>query len=182
MKKVFLTLLLMGLVNIGFSQNSKKINIESFETEIEASCDKIPEMDEVEFSTRCKKGGIEISFKDKTASGGCNGKILRTYTVSDACGNSNTYEQIITLKDTEKPKFLVLPPDLTFDNRVEYVESPHTKFPKVYDNCSTEITQEETVWDEYKDGVAKLYKKYTAIDGCGNKATHTQEITFTLEN
>jgi len=178
MKNIFISLLFIGLVNVGFSQNSKKISAVEFETQIEVSCDKIPGVESLEFATKCKNGGIEISHSDQRASEGCNAKIIRVVTVSDACGNSKVFEQTIQLKDTEQPKFLVLPPDLTFNNRVEYINSPHIKFPQVFDNCSTEIIQEEEVYDDYKDGVAKIFKTYIAIDGCGNKTKHTQEITF----
>jgi len=180
MKNIFITLLFVGLISSSFGQNSKKISIVNFEARIEASCDKIPGIEDLEFSTKCKKGGIEISHLDQKVSGGCSSNILRTVTVTDACGNSKNFEQIIEVRDTEKPKFLVLPPDLTFNNRVEYRDSPHTKFPQVFDNCSSEIMQEEKVYDDYKDGEAKIFKTYIAIDGCGNKATHTQEITFIL--
>lgn len=178
MKNIFISLLFIGLVNVGLSQNSKKISAVSFEAQVEASCDKIPGIENLEFATKCKNGGIEVSHSDQRVSEGCNATISRTISVSDACGNSKVFVQTIQLKDTEKPKFLVLPPDLTFSNRVEYRDSPHTKFPQVFDNCSSEIIQEEEVYDDYKDGVAKIYKKYIAIDGCGNKTTHTQEITF----
>ena len=178
MKNIFISLLFIGLINVGFSQNSKKISIVNFEAQIEASCDKIPGIENLEFSTKCKNGGIEITHLDQRVSGGCSANILRTVTVSDACGNTKDFEQVIRLKDTEKPKFLVLPPDLTFNNRVEYQESPHTKFPQVFDNCSSEVIQEEKITDSYKEGEAKIFKTYIAIDGCGNKATHTQEITF----
>lgn len=180
MKNIFLSILFIGLINVSFSQNSKKISAVTFESQIEVSCDKIPSLEDLEFTTKCKNGGIEITHSDNRMSEACDAVIQRTITVSDACGNSKVFEQTIQLKDTEKPKFLVLPPDLTFNNRVEYRDSPHTKFPQVFDNCSTEIIQDEKIILEDKDGVPKLYKTYIAIDGCGNKTTHTQEITFNL--
>ena len=181
MKNIILLLISLTFAGTGYSQNSKKIKPVKFDVQIEASCDKIPGSENVSFSTKCNEGDVKVTFKDQKASGTCAGSLLRTYTVKDACGNSKTFEQVINVVDKTAPSFIVLPPNLTFNNRVEYQDSPHTKFPAVIDNCSSEVIENIELRDEYLNGVATLYRTYIATDVCGNKSSHTQVITFILE-
>jgi len=181
--KNFLALIVFSTLFVGVNaQNSKKIKIVNLEPQVEVSCDKIPGIEKVQFISKCKAGELQIDYTDVANEGACTTRINRTYTVTDACGNSATFEQTIEVMDRESPKFMVLPPNLTFDNRVDYINSAHVKFPEVFDNCSNNITKEESVRDEYLNGVPKLYKTYIATDACGNKITHIQEITFNLDH
>ncbi|MEM7162614.1 MAG: hypothetical protein AAF487_09280 [Bacteroidota bacterium] len=182
MKKVFILFIFSAFVLNTNAQNSKKIQIVDFEPEIEASCDNLPGKEKVEFSSKCKSGNIEVDYTDIAQESACLTLIERTYTVTDGCGNKATFDQIIKVEDKESPKFSVLPPNLTFDNRVEYINSPHIKFPQVFDNCSTEIFQEEKIKDHYENGEVKLFKTYIATDACGNQISHTQEILFNIDH
>lgn len=181
MKNIVLLLVSLTFAGAGYSQNSKKIKPIKFEAQVEASCEKIPGSENVSFSTKCKEGNVKVTFEDQRTSGTCAGDLLRTYIVEDACGNSKSFQQVINVVDKTAPSFIVLPPDLTFNNRVEYQDSPHTKFPLVKDNCSIDIIENIEVRSDIINGIPKLFKTYIAIDGCGNKSSHTQEITFNLE-
>ena len=181
MKNILLLLISLTFAGTGFSQDSKKIKAVKLDVQIEASCTTIPGPEIATFSTKCNEGDVVVTFVDKRTDTGCAGNISRTYTVTDACGNSKLFDQSIRVIDKEAPKFLVIPPNLTFSDRVEYQNSPHTKFPATKDNCSQEVIEEISIKTELVDGVPKLFKTYTAIDGCGNKKSHIQEITFNIE-
>jgi len=181
MKKIFGFIIVLCAFSIAQGQNSKKIKVENFETEIEAKCDAIPGIEIVEFSSKCKEGELQIDYTDRATENPCETNIERSYVVSDACGNKSTFVQNIIVRDTEKPKFISLPPNLTFSNRSEYINSPHVKFPAMTDNCSTEIEKREEIRDDYVNGQMKLYKVYIAKDACGNEIQHTQIITFDID-
>jgi len=47
---------------------------------------------------------VTITYSDMEVSGGsCQGRVIRTYTATDECGNSTTFEQFISLIDTVLP-------------------------------------------------------------------------------
>ena len=51
----------------------------------------------------CGDGGLTVTSSDGVPSGTCPITIIRTYTVTDACGNSSTAQQTITIDDTTSP-------------------------------------------------------------------------------
>ena len=51
----------------------------------------------------CGDGGLTVTSSDGAPSGTCPITIIRTYTVTDACGNSSTAQQTITIDDTTAP-------------------------------------------------------------------------------
>ena len=181
--KSLLVLACALVVAIGINaQNSKKIKVKSFEENIVLSCDNIDSKTNVSFTTKCKEGSLQIDQKDISVGGGCAGKIKRIYTVTDACGNQAAFEQIIELKDEIAPVFEMVPPEVTFSNRIDYMESPLTKFPPVRDNCSAAIEKEELiVSDSFENGIMTLTKMYIATDGCGNKTEYQQLIHFDID-
>ena len=181
MKNILLLLISLAFAGTGFSQDSKKIKAVKLDALVETSCTSIPGPEIASFSSKCKEGEVAVEFVDKRLDSSCAGDIMRTYTVTDACGNSKKFDQAIRVLDEEAPKFLVTPPDVTFADRMAYQDSPDTKFPSTTDNCSQEIIEEVSIRDEFVDGVTKLFKTYTVIDGCGNKRSHVQEITFNIE-
>lgn len=164
------------------AQNSKKIKIKSFNESISLSCDNLSANSDVSFTTKCKEGELEVKREDISISGGCIGKVKRTFTVTDACGNEAKFEQTIELKDETPPIFEMVPPEVTFSNRIDYRDSPLTKFPPVKDNCSVEIQKEESIInDSFENGIMTLTKLYIATDGCGNKTEHQQLIHFDID-
>ncbi len=55
-------------------------------------------------------GIVEVGYQD-VASGECPMTITRTWTLTDACGNTQTCDQTITVNDTEDPFIEVCPED-----------------------------------------------------------------------
>ena len=52
------------------------------------------------------EGGLEVDFSDVTIEDGCPEIIERTWTSTDACGNTGSCVQIITIDDTAPPSII----------------------------------------------------------------------------
>ncbi|MEO5906364.1 MAG: hypothetical protein ABIQ11_06540, partial [Saprospiraceae bacterium] len=112
---------------------------------------------------------------------GCNGTgiIRRTWKVTDACGNSTTCNQIITVTDLLKPT-LFCPPPSTIS--CEAPRSPDfTGAASAMDNC----TPVESLVISFSDDVSALFgcngtgmlrRNWLVTDLCGNTSTCIQNI------
>ena len=101
------------------------------------------------------------------------GVLERTYTATDACGNTSSIIQYISLQDTTAPVF-ECPSNLTYECDEEVLETPT---PFVSDNCGLEVnvTFEET---ETGDSCERIITRtWTAVDYCENEGVCTQVIT-----
>lgn len=75
------------------------------------SCEEpIPDPSILNVSDNCP-GDIEIIFEEESVPGVCIDGLLRTYTVTDACGNSTSLQQQITIDDITPPEFIQPPVD-----------------------------------------------------------------------
>jgi hypothetical protein len=105
--------------------------------------------------------------------------ITRTYRGSDACGNTATCSQTITVNDQT-------PPTLNCPATVNLNCNP-TSWPAgtatATDNCTGTVTVTSVLNnDESGAGCSKTRTRtYTATDVCGNTATCTQTYTYTID-
>ncbi|MBI1266662.1 MAG: T9SS type A sorting domain-containing protein, partial [Cryomorphaceae bacterium] len=102
----------------------------------------------------------------------CGYQIVRTYTAVDACGNSSSAQQTITVTDTVDPVFVSLPQDITV-NCDEVTIAPSLM---ATDNCDemVQVTLSEVVGEGCPYTITRTW---TAIDDCGNTAVATQIVT-----
>ncbi|SDB41804.1 gliding motility-associated C-terminal domain-containing protein [Flavobacteriaceae bacterium MAR_2010_188] len=126
--------------------------------------------------------GIEATYKDETAVGDCPGsiEITRTWTLMDACGNTNTQTQMISVSDTTAPTFTA-PAAITIECDVNVDDVSVTgDVTNEADNCSTGI--EATYTDEILEGACansyQIKRTWTLMDECENTNTQTQLITI----
>src|SRR5206468_11325771 len=103
----------------------------------------------------------------------------RHRTVTDACGNSLSQDQTITVKDTTAPSFATFPQDAI-------VECPNSTEPAATgeatgaDTCSTTAISHT---DTSVDGncaakvVKTITRHWTVTDACGNSTSQDQTIT-----
>ena len=103
-----------------------------------------------------------------------NNIITRTWTVTDACGNSTSEVQTITLHDLTNPVFDFTPADQTLDCTADYALEMAT----ATDACTGVTVTYVDVESFPCEGSRVIERTFTAVDGCGNAATHLQTISF----
>lgn len=124
---------------------------------------------------------LEATYTDESELGSCPGSVMitRTWTLTDACGNTNTQEQIISVMDTTAPQFTV-PPMATLECDEDVNDLSITgDVTDESDNCSTGL--EATYTDEIKPGSCTnsymITRTWTLVDECDNTNTQTQTIS-----
>ncbi len=120
-------------------------------------------------------GEVTLELEETMEGEVCNQIITRTWTASDACGNSTTQTQIILVSDNEAPQFLSLPENLLL-NCGDAI--PAVEFPELIDNCdlNPNLTLEENTTSLGCEASFVITRTFTASDACGNIATHIQVI------
>jgi len=107
----------------------------------------------------------------------CGFQLIRTRTATDACNNTTTFTQTVTVEDFAPPVLSFLPANATLDCSDAL---PEVVMPTAEDACSgfTEVTMTETVLQGTCPGAYTLFRTYRSSDLCGNEAIHTQTITI----
>ncbi|MDZ7878193.1 MAG: hypothetical protein U5L45_11010 [Saprospiraceae bacterium] len=120
-----------------------------------------------------------VVMSDNTIRGNCVGsyKIVRTWTATDACGNTSTASQEISVGDNAAPVFANVPTNLTVNCTGGSVPTAIT--PSVSDLCdqNPRVTFVETRENGTCVGSYKLIRTWTATDACGNSSTASQTIS-----
>lgn len=139
------------------------------QVEIERPCD---DYNGTYISATDNCNDLTIEFVDEMVSGGCQGRIIRSYEVADACGNISTFQQIITLSDSIDPTIAEMPENLI----IECGEEVPAFIPEFSDNCDDELTI-EAISGISMDGCEQVISRsWTATDNCGNSLTVSQEV------
>ena len=120
---------------------------------------------------------VTVTVTQVTGAAGCAGaQVIRTFTATDACGNTATASQTVTFEDTAAPVLSGVPAETT----VACGTSLPTSAPQVTDACGAAVL---TVADQRIDGPCSssyvVVRTFTATDACGNTATATQRINVT---
>jgi hypothetical protein len=140
----------------------------------------LPELDSIEVTDNCLTlVNITVAVDDTTSFSGTNNFILlRVYTAEDACGNSASCTQTITVSDTTAPVITCLA-DITVACAAD-VPLPELDSIVAIDLCDSLVTVTVAV-DDTTDIVCgnsyTLLRVYTAVDASGNSASCTQTIT-----
>ena len=126
-------------------------------------------------------GVIPAMFSQMIESGDCNGEatITRMWQLSDACGNSITHTQIITVTDTEGPSFS--PPPLPMDITLS-CEQPVPPAPMLTaaDLCDVPGMQSERVWinEIHYDNVGGDVGEFIEIAGTAGTDLSTYSLVL----
>ncbi|WP_066225405.1 gliding motility-associated C-terminal domain-containing protein [Formosa haliotis] len=106
--------------------------------------------------------------------------ITRTWTFTDACGNTTEVSQIITVADTTPP---TLVSDLDTEVLVNCTDVPAKPDLVFADNCSTDLTVDYTE-ENTSSGAANenylIIREWTVSDSSGNTSVFTQTITVNV--
>jgi len=143
---------------------------------ITVECDQLPPFGTVDAVDACGSF-INIQTSESQVAQDCGFLIVRVWTATDACGNSATASQEITVLDTTPPVLLNVPADVI----VSCTEVPEAAEVDAADNCDDELVL--SVTDEFSmDGCNTIISRiYRATDNCGNQAIATQTITVVDE-
>ncbi|NUY79707.1 gliding motility-associated C-terminal domain-containing protein [Flavobacterium sp. MAH-1] len=121
-------------------------------------------------------GEITAEGVDVTTPGNCANSfvIVRTWTFADACGNTSSVSQTITVNDNVAPVIAELPATST----IECPATPEFAQATATDNCAGDVTLtfEDATTQGQCAGSYSITRTWTATDACGNTATATQTI------
>ena len=123
----------------------------------------------------CDKSVVVLMNEVNTPNSPCGYTLKRTWTATDNCGNSSSKIQTITVIDTEAPKLLSVPTNIT----VECDAVPIAASPVASDNCDQNVDVKVVEVKALGNcpSAYTLTRTWTATDKCGNKSTKTQVVT-----
>ena len=143
-------------------------------TDITVDCSNVPPPSQVVVTDNCQASNSLNILLEELISPGCPFTITRTWRAVDACGNSSTFVQVITVEDTTAPVFTDTPTDLT----VDCSDIPPPYQITATDDCTSEDDLMITLEEEFGDGCPyNIIRTWTATDECGNSSSYTQIIT-----
>jgi hypothetical protein len=119
---------------------------------------------------------VTVSHADSAGDSNCfdGDVIIRTWTVTDDCGNSASADQVITLVDDVAPIFTSVPADVDLACSAAMPMDMAT----AEDVCSgSTVTFIDSEGDANCTGMAVITRTFTATDGCGNTSDAVQMIT-----
>jgi hypothetical protein len=135
-------------------------------------CDNIPAVPAVFATDNC--GDVVPTLAESSEDLGCETIITRTWTAVDACGNTATKVQVLTVVDTTDPFIVSAPANVT----IECDQPEPTEQPEFDDNCDDEL---EVIAISGINNVTEcgytIERTWTAIDNCGNAVSVSQTIT-----
>jgi len=111
---------------------------------------------------------------------GCVRTRTRTYTATDACGNTSTCQQVFTYTvDVTPPTFTSCPAGSNLGCNPTSIPAPGT--PTATDACGA-VTFTSSLGAEVGTGCVRTRTRtYTATDACGNTSTCQQVFTYTVD-
>jgi hypothetical protein len=141
-------------------------------------CDVVPAAGTPTATDNCDAAPAVTYLGEVRTNGNCpsNYTLTRTWKATDACGNTSTAEQVITVHDTTAPVLHDVPADAT----VECDAIPTAATPTATDNCDaapavTYLGEVRTNGDCPSNYT--LTRTWKATDACGNTSTAQQVIT-----
>jgi hypothetical protein len=145
-----------------------------------ASCESLPAVGTPLATDNCG-AAVTITYLGESApgnGGACPGNyaLIRTWSAQDACGNSATATQAITVQDMTPPVLTAVPANVT----VSCAAIPAVGTPTATDNC--DATPNVTYNGATRTNGAcpnsyTLKRQWTITDDCGNATTATQTLT-----
>ena len=144
---------------------------------VTVQCNSVPTVGTVTANDGCA-GTVNVGYNGQTiTAGACIDAytIVRQWTATDACGNTRTATQRITVIDTQKPNFTSTPANIT----VQCTAIPTATVPTATDNCDPVVAVTYNGETRTNGACANTYtltRRWTAADNCGNTRTISQRI------
>ena len=137
-----------------------------------ASCDAIPVPAGVTASDTCDPA-VTVMYSETNDVAAGSGTIVRTWTATDASGNSASAIQTITVVDTTPPMLAGVPADATASCDAIPVPAGVT----ASDTCDPAVTVMYSETNDVAAGSGTIVRTWTATDASGNSASAIQTIT-----
>jgi len=142
----------------------------------------VPAMTNLGYTDNCDPAGSVAGTDGAIIGGACGGTITRTWTITDACGNTSTTTQTITVDDTTPPT-ASNPATTTVPGGPAPAVDPAVVIDEA-DNCTAAPIV--AFVSESSDGAAcpeTITRIYSVTDDCGNtiNVTHTILITDPID-
>ena len=134
----------------------------------------IPVMANLAWDDNCDGNGT-VSGTDVSNGLSCPEVITRTWTYSDACGNTTTRTQFITVHDTQDPSLPAAPANATVQC---YADVPPMQSMTWTDNCDGSGTLTGVEVSSGTTCPEILTRTWSYTDGCGNNVTRSHTITI----
>ncbi|OXB02441.1 HYR-like domain-containing protein [Flavobacterium pectinovorum] len=172
---------------ITIQDTTKPIFSGDLPTDITVSCDAVPEPADMNVADNCNLGlpvvfsEIKSDIQNECAS---NYTLTRQWTTSDCAGNTTSFTQIITVRDTTPPTGTA-PADVAGLQSITDIPLANSQdITDAADNCSQNVTITINDTNNGASGCEGnayiLTRTYTLMDCAGNKTDLIQ--TFTVEN
>ena len=142
--------------------------------DLHLTCNDPLAFDQVEAIDACSNA--TITYEDEESEGICETVMTRTWTATDACGNSSQLSQTIYIADNEAPVLIGNLP-----NRLEMTQAEFANWqPPVLAtaDCSEVTLETATSTESNCDFISYVYE-YVATDACGNASSHSLEVLVT---
>lgn len=128
-------------------------------------------------------GNINIVFTEDQSPQPCFFDLLRTWEVTDGCGNTITLEQVISVRDTEPPLFLDAPSDYVIACGGDYLAEfydwiQNNGWGNAQDNCEQNVQWDADFIQEPDGLCGETPVTFTVTDGCGN--SQSVEVSFII--
>lgn len=144
-------------------------------SDLTAECDAVPEPANVDADDLCS--GITIGLRESAEPGDCaaESEITRTWTATDACGNTSTHVQVISVVDTTNPELSGDPQDIV----AECSSVPNAANLTATDTCDSNVPVHLAVQTTPGSciGESTILRTWTAADDCGNADEVTQTVS-----
>ncbi|WP_179376884.1 DUF6923 family protein [Winogradskyella wichelsiae] len=126
---------------------------------------------------------LDATYIDNAIDGTCPGEstISRLWSLSDECGNTTSFTQIITVEDNTPPTILT-----DFEDTINVFCDNIPEVPSLVfeDSCSNDIAVSfnETSTQTNNADSYSITRTWTVVDDCGNEAIYTQNVNVELTN
>lgn len=118
---------------------------------------------------------LEVTFSEEINGNTCDAyQIIRTWSVTDDCGNTTSNQQVISIADDIAPVLIAIPDDIT----IQCNDIPTPPNVTASDDCDDdlEVILTEDILGNNCDNY-QIIRRWTVTDDCGNTSTAQQIIT-----
>jgi hypothetical protein len=170
---------------IDFRQDTKAPILQNVPTAVTVSCEAVPAAANVTATDNCSTPIVNLTetstqHADVNNAGHYNYTITRIWTATDACGNSSSASQTITVEDKTAPVANCKPVTVTLVGGVASITSSDVNNGST-DNCNSPLSYSLSNTSFTCNNIGLNTVTLTVTDVSGNSSTCTAEVTVVGE-